>query len=166
MTLPAWEAAGAPKAPIDLAACQLAVGMAGQEFRRSISAPAWHQLSDTEQDYLHTVARLHPAATRRAVAGELDAGTKLLARIERRLTISGYLRMSDGGTLELAELMQRDDVLDFAEPELGYRRQDDRPRTADADAVPAGQVCGEWMPVAKARCALGRGHKGGHRTRR
>ena len=162
----AWEAAGAPKATIDLAACQLAVGMAGQEFRRSISAPAWHQLSDTEQDYLHTVARLHPEATRRAVAGEIDAGTKLLARIERRLTISGYLRMTDGGTLELAELMQRDDVLDFAEHELGYRRQEDGPRTADAKAVPAGQVCGEWMPVAKARCALGRGHKGGHRARR
>lgn len=162
----AWEAAGAPEAPMDVAACRLAISMADAEFRRSISAPAWHQLSDAEQDYLHTVACLYPVATRRAVADALDATSKQLARAERHLTISGYVRMTDGRNLELAELMQRDDVLDFAGPELGYRRPDDEHTTPAADAASAGQSCGEWMPVAKARCALGRGHKGGHRTRR
>ncbi len=162
----AWDAAGAPRALIDVEACKLAIGLAGGEFRRSISTPAWHQLSDAEQDYLHTVARLSPAATRRAVADALDASSKWLARTERRLTISGYVRMTDGGTLEVAELMQRDDVLDFAGPELGYRRPDGRPQRATANAAAGGRVCGEWMPRAKARCALGRGHTGGHRRRR
>ncbi|MCY3559604.1 MAG: ATP-binding protein [bacterium] len=162
----AWEAAGAPEAPIDAAACQLAIREAGQEFRRSISEPAWNDLSDAQQDYLHAIARLHPSATRRAVAGELDAPTKWLARTERRLTISGYVRMTDGDTLEFAELTQRQDVLDFAEPESGYRRPADHPNPQRARFSEATRPCGEWMPVAKARCALGRGHKGGHRTRR
>ena len=161
----AWDAAGAPEAPINLAACRLAISMAGAEFRRNISTPAWHQLSDAEQDYLYTVACLYPAATRRAVAVALDASSKWLARTERRLTISGYVRMTDGGTIEPAELMLRDDVLNFAGPELGYRRPEDESRTP-ANPAPNGQPCGEWMPRAKARCALGRGHKGGHRTRR
>jgi len=162
----AWEAAGAPGQPMDNEACRLAIRRAGDEFRRSISAPAWHQLSDAEQEYLHAVARLYPAATRRELAGTIDAPSKWLARTERRLTISGYVRMTDQGSLELAELMQRRDVLDFAEPELGYRRTDDGPGAAPSPAAPSRQVCGEWMPVAGARCALGRGHKGGHRTRR
>jgi hypothetical protein len=160
----AWEAAGAPERSIDIEACKLAIRQADKEFRRSIGTPAWHLLSDAEQDYLHAVARLYPAATRRAVADAVDAASKWLARTERRLTISGYVRMTESGTLELAELMQPGDVFDFAEPELGYRRSEEGQRYAPA-ATP-GQVCGEWMPVAKARCALGRGHSGGHRTRR
>ncbi len=162
----AWDAAGAPQAPIGAAACRLAVERAGSEFRRSISEPAWHQLSDAEQDYLHTVALLHPGATRRAVADAIDATSKWLARTERRLTISGYLRTTGRGALELAELMRRDDVLDFAGPELGYRRPEDGPGPPTGPAAPTGERCGEWMPVAKARCALGHGHKGGHRSRR
>ena len=162
----AWEAAGAPGRLMDNEACKLAIRRADDEFRRSISAPAWHQLSDAEQDYLHAVARLSPSATRRALAGTIDAPSKWLARTERRLTISGYVRMADQGTLELAELMQRDNVLEFAEPELGYRRTDDGTTDEQSPAAPPRQACGEWMPVARARCALGRGHKGGHRTRR
>jgi len=162
----AWEAAGAPERPMDVEACRLAIRRAGEEFRRSISTPAWHQLSDAEQEYLHTVALLYPAATRRAVADTVDATSKWLARTERRLTISGYVGITEDGALELAELMQRDAVLDLAGPELGYRRQEDGPGAPAGTAAPAGQVCGEWMPVAKTRCALGRGHRGGHRTRR
>ncbi len=162
----AWEAAGAPEAPIDLAACQFAIGTASEEFRRSISEPAWHDLTDAEQDYLHAIARLHPSATRRAVAGELEAPTKWLARTERRLTISGYIRMTSRDTLEFAELTRRQDVLDFAEPESGYRLPGDHRNPQRSPFRQVTQPCGEWMPVAKARCALGRGHKGGHRTRR
>lgn len=162
----AWEAAGAPGHPMDIEACKLGIRRAGDEFRRTISTPAWHQLSDAEHDYLHAVARLYPAATRRAVAGTVDAPSKWLARAERRLTISGYVRMTDQDTLELAELMQRRDVLDLAGPELGYRRSDSGPDAGQSPAPPARQVCAEWMPMAKARCALGHGHKGGHRTRR
>ena len=73
------------------------------------------------------------------------------------------VRLTTAGTLELGELMARQDVLDLAEPEWGYRRTGGGPSTPVA-ATEA--QCGEWMPVAKVRCALGRGHKGGHRSRR
>lgn len=162
----AWEASGAPERSIGTGSCKLAIRRAGEEFRRSISTPAWHQLSDAEQDYLHAVAGLHPSATRRAVAGATDATSKWLARTERRLTISGYVHMTGSGTLELGELMHRQDVLDLAEAEMDYRLPQDGHDARNFTKPPADQVCGEWMPVAKARCALGRGHKGGHRTRR
>lgn len=161
----AWNIAGAPDRPIDLLSSREAVRIAADQMEETIAIPAWYDLGAADQRYLRAVAELGPAATPAALSQTLASGAGNLARSERRLSVSGYIAETPAGTIALTDMVPAPLVLRLVEAEARYET-DYALRVSGRRATTARLIrCEAYMPRAKATCVLGRGHRGGHRSR-
>ncbi len=153
----AWSIAGAPDHGIDLAAARSAVELAEATMDERLSVPAWHDLGDVEQAYLHAVAQAGDEADHLSIAQAVQRDPRTLVQTEERLRSAGYITDTPAGGISLTDLMPRRVVVKSAAARSRYRATGRAPRRSR---------CNEYMPRTKAKCVLPEGHSGGHRSGR
>ena len=156
----AWLIAGAPFDLVDDHAAREAIVETDRAMADRVYVPTWHDLGDVERSYLRAVATLGGAAARGDIATQVGQSPSTLADIERRLLNVGCIEVGTDGSVGFGDLISFDVVQEIIEVESHYDvgAQHRRERVA----LPR---CNAPMPRAKARCILGRGHAGRHRSR-
>ncbi len=168
----AWRLSGAPEHPIDLMCAQEAVSLAEADFKQKVLVPMWSDLPQTDQNYLIALSAHHGRAKPREIAAHInDQSARSLSRAEGRLTDAGHLARSEHGEIVSVGPLTVDIVNDITRREDEYR--DGITDDASRLAMPAAEsklsratLCHAYMPRAKARCILPRGHRGPHRSTR
>ena len=160
----AWELSGSPERPIDCQAAQTAVELAGQDMADKVVSPMWHDLGESDQSYLRALSECGGQGTPREIARRLlGMSGRTLARAERRLVAAGHVHRTDRGKVRLMGPFTAGAIQGLAASEAEYELGDIDP--APLASSSSSQTCNAYMPRAKAKCALGRGHKGGHRSK-
>ncbi|MDE0117178.1 MAG: ATP-binding protein [bacterium] len=166
----AWALADAPGREIDGHAVSRAVAIAERTVDENISEPAFHELAETEQEYLAALAALGGSGTMAEIAGRAGTTPKAAAKTHRRLDLSGYTRRDDGGTVTLTGLVPARVIARNA-PGGGPDPSDGQPRTArpatagPTPPTPKRAACRKWMPRARAYCTQPRDHSGRCRSK-
>ena len=169
----AWRLSGAPKQPIDLTCAQEAVTLAEEDFKTKVLVPMWHDLPQADQDYLIALSAHHGRARPQEIAVQVsDQSARSLLRTEGRLTDAGHLTRSETGEIVSVGPLTVEIVNDIKRREDEYRDGEHRNRTVGASSPslsasprPSKTLCNAYMPRAKARCVLPRGHQGRCRSR-
>ena len=154
----AWKTAGAPGNVIDAYAVEVATNAAEETLNAKVGVPAWHDLSEGDQDILASVTIRGGTATPSEVAQNARASEKSASNALRRLTDLGYVDRPRHGIYRATNLVPRDVVLSE-----GWHSVDigGSPTTSSALL----QTCRKWMPRAKTYCVLTQGHSGGCRSK-
>ncbi len=172
----AWEIAGAPRRSISVEVARQAIMVAEQMVKNNISVPAFYNLSSSEQNYLIALAEFGDGATVASIAQRIGLAQSTVRALDRRLCLSGYTVKSKGGGRWLTNLVPGDVILQ--EADLGSESaasSDPRPETrpeipleprpSKVD-ISSMVLCNDWMPRAKRRCVLPKGHQGRCRSKR
>lgn len=161
-----WGLAGAPRRPIDMPAVEQACELASASVLEDLIVPAWHDLSESQQEFLGAVADAGGQARSEQLGAVLPYSFVTLANTEQRLVASGYLAETADGSLHLTELMPATAVKVFVESRRRYQglRRSQSTSEAAAPEPVLSTRCGEFMPRARANCILPSGHSGGHRS--
>ncbi len=159
----AWRAAGAPEGAIDSECVDFAISRANDDMTRTVHEPAWHDLSENEQDFVVAMADLAGRATLRRISERLRRRYRTCTDIAERLELSGCVTRQHvrGGVLAPTWLLPSEAIVTLGD---STRRAVGRTRPVGAPDQPP--RCGKWMPRAKARCALAKGHAGRCRSKR
>lgn len=160
----AWELSGSPKGPIDRKAAQMAVELADQDMAEKVIHPMWHDLGESDQSYLKALSECGGQGAPHEIARRLlGISGRTLARTERRLAAAGHVDRTGQGKVGLTGPFTVEAIQDLAAAEAEYQLGD----TGPAPLASSGglETCNAYMPRAKAKCVLARGHKGGHRSR-
>lgn len=168
----AWTVAGAPEREIDEDAVRHATEIAERTVDQNVSEPAFHDLSDTEQDFLAALAALGGNGTTAAIAREAGMNVKAARRVARRLDLSGYANRDSRGALALADLVPARVIAREAYMDEALPRTDGPPPAQTATSATGSEPrptgtgrCRKWMPRARAYCILGADHAGRCRSR-
>lgn len=156
----AWLISGAPFDPVDDHAAREAVVETDRAMADRVYVPTWHDLGSAERSYLRVVARLGGTATLGEIAAQMEQSPSTLADMERRLRNIGCIAVDPEGSVVFGDLISLDVVRDIAAAESRYETGDPRPLKRSVRPR-----CNAPMPRAKARCILGHGHAGRHRSR-
>lgn len=160
----AWELSGSPKRPIDHKAAQMAVELADQDMAEKVIYPMWHDLGESDQSYLKALSECGGQGTPQEIARRLlGISGRTLARTERRLAAAGHVHRTDQGKVGLTGPFTVEAIQALAAAEAEYQLGDTDP--APLTSSGSLETCNTYMPRAKAKCILTRGHKGGHRSR-
>lgn len=168
----AWNLAGAPENPIDLPSANMALELASKDTLAKVIIPMWHDLAESDQEYLIAVSQNGAPAPPSAIATQLrNKSARALARSERRLSAAGHVRRTEDGHMIFSGALTASAVNNIVAREAAYRRDTDsdyRIGFSSVDDVSQTRVvrCQEYMPRAKANCVLPRGHQGPHRSKR
>ncbi len=161
----AWAASGSPEHPVGKGEAEIAIEIAEADLHSKVLVPMWHDLSDLDKSYLEALAEMGGEAAASQIADRLpDASSRTLADTEYRLTASGHIRRSIGATVEITGPLTLSAVARMASIHADYKTSRSSPVTAPN--ATSQTRCNAPMPRAKAKCALNRGHKGPHRSRR
>lgn len=155
-----WAIAGAPARSIEQWMVQEAISEAESLTTENIHRPAWHELSERDQTYISVVSQLGDNATPAAIANNTQLPSRRLADCERRLTLSGYVTRQQN-TVCLTDLVSVAVINEYTSTEADYASGDPTPPVPPRSP----HRCGHYMPRARTKCVLSRGHKGGHRSR-
>lgn len=161
----AWAASGSPEHPIGKGEAEIAITIADEDMQSKVLVPMWHDLSDLDKSYLEVLAELDGEAPVSQIADYLpDVSSRTLADTEYRLSASGHVERSADITVKITGPLTLPAITDMARSSAGYKT----PLSAPAMTPNAMNRtrCNAPMPRAKAKCALNRGHKGPHRSRR
>ena len=166
----AWELSGSPKRPTDCQAAQTTVESAGQDIADKVVSSIKvvssmrPDLGKSDQSYLRALSECGGQGTPREIARRLlGMSGRTLARAERRLVAAGHVHRTDRGKVRLMGPFTAGAIQGLAASEAEYELGDIDP--APLASSSSSQTCNAYMPRAKAKCALGRGHKGGHRSK-
>lgn len=154
-----WNIAG-PRRTIETWMVEEAIDEADRLMIDNIHLPAWYSLSERDQVYLGTVAALGGSAETAEIARRTGLRSRRLAESERRLELSQYITRT-GSTVVLSGLVPVEVAHEETQRVSNYD-------LASAPVPPPQALsarCGQYMPRAKAKCVLSRGHTGGHRSR-
>ncbi|MCY3851805.1 MAG: ATP-binding protein [Acidimicrobiaceae bacterium] len=154
-----WNIAGTRRT-IETWMVEEAINEADRLMIDNIHLPAWYSLSEQDQVYLGTVAALGGSAEAAEIARRTNLRARRLAESERRLELSQYVERV-GNRVLLSGLVPAEVANKETQRVLDYALPDAAAPTPQA----LGARCGQFMPRAKAKCVLSRGHKGGHRSR-
>ncbi len=161
----AWDLSGSPERPIDARAAEMAVEMAGQDMAEKVISPMWHDLGEADQSFLKALSACGGTGAPRDIARRLpESSSRSLARAERRLAAAGHVHRTNGGKVQLAGVLTAEAVQGLAASEAEYDLGNIDPASLSPDESTG--ACNAYMPRARAKCVLARGHKGGHRSRR
>lgn len=165
-----WRMAGAPHRAITGQDAQASLPAAQAAVDRSISGPAWHELSQSAQSYLAAVAATHaetsPSDLALRVAERNGLSPGQAGRIRRRLVVAGYLTQAPGGAVDLTDLVPASVIDEQAPEEVShYATPGSHDAENRANGTGAGSLCRRWMPRARAHCVLPEDHAGRCRSR-
>lgn len=155
----AWNASGAPANPVDERSSALAITEADRMMHERVSLPAWHALNETEQGYLQQLAAFGGESTPRQIAQYLSGDPKTLTRAWRRLENAGCIETGSDGRIRVADVIPVSSIEKIRAQEAMHAYDDEfshQPRLTPR--------CNFWMPRARSRCVLSKGHAGGHRS--
>lgn len=163
----AWLLADAPINPIDDSAVSLAIQQADQAMHEKVAAPTWYTLSGSEQEFMSVLASFDGVASPQQIAAASKLSPSVLSRIERHLLNAGNIVVGRDGLVRLGDVVTRHDIRQILEQESRYQSNGDEQNEQRHLRNGAGSSprCNAMMPRAKARCALPKGHAGGHRSR-
>lgn len=170
----AWTVADAPSREIDEYAVSRAIEIAEQAVDENISEPAFHDLSDTEQDYLAAMVALGGEGEASAIAEMAGMNLRTARKVGRRLNLAGYAGKDDSGTFALTDLVPArviaQEIGIDEERFAGLNPQGAPLRTQAAASLPRpgrsrSAACRKWMPRARGYCILPPDHSGGCRSR-
>lgn len=159
----AWAMSGAPSTPVNLVAVKEAARITDETVTENVSLPAWFDLDDRSQSFIEALVVCdagRPVTSE--IAARMRISTRQARRIARALELSGYITVSADNTMSLSGLVPADVVRREAEFTLGGSLEvsNEPVRTLSRTIQ-----CGAYMPRANAKCVLGRGHKGPHRSK-
>lgn len=160
----AWQLAGAPQRAIDEQVADEAARLAAADLLEKVAKPAWSDLGEADQDYLHTVAMHGGEASPQSVSVAMSWDPKTSRRAMNRLIDAEHLGLTDSGTVRLVGPMTVAAVQSITGLRAAAHETSSPPGFDGASSTTS--ICNEWMPRAKARCALAAGHRGYHRSRR
>ena len=154
----AWKTSDGPDGVIDGAAVKVAIDTAREVVSAKIGIPAWHDLSEGDQELLGAVAANGGTATSAEAARRSNMSEKAANGALRRLADLGYLDRKSRGFYSFADLV----AMDVALAETGYSGV---PNRSPLGQRTSRQRCRKWMPLAKAYCVQQKGHSGGCRSK-
>ena len=155
----AWRVAEAPDGIIDTDAVEVAVAAAQETVNAKVATPAWHDLSEADQEILGSLAAAGGTSTAAGAARDLRINGKAASAALRRLADLGYATSPRRGVFSLSGLVPIDMVL---EENGGHGDSEGR---RPAVMRPAVHLCRQWMPRARAYCVMPLGHAGGCRSK-
>lgn len=160
----AWELSGSPGRPIDHRSAEMAVELAGLDMAEKVVSPMWHDLGASDQSYLRVLSECEGEAAPQEIARRLlGTASRSLARAERRLAAAGHVHRTDRGNVRLVGPLTAAAIQDLAASEAEYEIGDTDPASLSSSS--SSEICNAYMPRAKAKCVLTRGHRGGHRSK-
>ena len=160
----AWELSGSPGRPIELRTAQMAVELAGQDMDEKVVFPMWHDLGESDQAYLRALSGCGGQATPQEIAHRLPGVSgRTLARAERRLAAAGHVYRTDRGSVHMSGPLTAESIQHLAAVEAEYDSGEAQPAPLTSNG--SSEICNAYMPRAKAKCILTRGHRGGHRSK-
>ena len=119
-----WRMAGAPERAITERDVEASLPAAQAAVDRSISGPAWHELSHSAQSYLAAVASTPAEASPSDLAVRVAERNGLTpgqaGGIRRKLVLAGYLSQGPGGVVSLTDLVPDRVVNEQAPEEIGH----------------------------------------------
>lgn len=120
----AWQLAGAPKRVIDETVAREAARIAEADLMDKIAKPAWGDLTEADQDFLHIVAAHGGEASLSSVSAEMDWNPKTSRRAMNRLIDAEHLGFTGAGTLRLIGPMTAAAVQQIAGPFVSVNDDD------------------------------------------
>lgn len=175
-----WSASLAPDAPIDAAAAAQGVAQATDDYSMNVAKSTWNELSTVEQALsliVHREDAQHDAEGLASRAGDAGFSSAHALDVVEALEDDKFLTADAHGLLSLTP--GNGLIIPFLEKRLAMEEARARAVARDVErgvapgATPSpravrrasGEVCGEWMPQARRRCALPKGHAGRHRRK-
>lgn len=163
----AWDLSDAPNLPVTAADARMAIELAEQDMESQVVVSMWNDLSDVEQEFLSVLAFNNGAATPREVAEQMRSiSSNELARMLRRLISAGHVERPSKNELRLVGGMSASSVRKLSEETRLFRTN--KSLKADIEATEQRFIiarCNSYMPRAKAKCVLPRGHTGRCRSK-
>lgn len=163
----AWEASAAPRSRITLDDVRRGAEEAGAVYRDRVEEATWRGLSDLQQDVLMHVLASPMILTRDELMQWLaDEG---VSKHRRRSAVANLMTdqvLTEHRSSGLVQVTTGSGLTpEFLGEQLAERERDptDDPSRRDEISKSAGdssEMCDKWMPRAKARCRLSRGHNG------
>ena len=161
-----WEIAGPPPAEVTDADLADALVLMRADVDTHVAAPIWSRLSSVDRLFLGAMLSDSRHSTLAAVTKRLGSELSNPSMYKDRLLQQGAI-IEIGRELHFASDAIRDRAAEerdiAAIQDMGDLKAERIEVLGPSLGSAPQQVCGEWMPVAKVRCGLPRGHKGNHR---
>ncbi len=162
-----WDVSSGAPAEITDADLAEALALMRADVDTHVASPIWNRLSKLDRRFLRAMLPDGAASTLVAVTRRLGPSLSNPSVYKERLLRQGAI-VEVGRELHFASEAIRDraaEEQDVEAAQQGFSKSEIAEGPALLPESPAPQICGEWMPVSKARCGLRRGHRGNHRRR-
>lgn len=167
-----WELSGGQGAAVTPDHVTEAIHLMDEDVGQHVTTPIWSRLSSGDKNFLIAMIETDEPSRLADIARNMRGNSAGAATYKQRLLNEGVLVETGMGQLMFSNAAVRSRALEERDLQhaLGQealrRRAEQSAVHQETSGARMDPICNQWMPRAKANCALPVGHRGAHRSHR